>query len=392
MYTSPTTTGESEQRRAINGPLFAIAALVLMVAFAAGVVIGGEIGAIMLAALQTLPLAVLAVLAYIGVDRTWGKIATWVWMLVLVMIVTLAVLGMSSIGIIDTQQPEAFTPGLETFAQLAIVGGGILLSLVAGGLMLIPHVRRLLSRALPLNPESFVHTVALTFVVTVTLMSFVPLLVLGQPPLLLMIESLPEGADITGGRGDEGMLRDTLYNLVWLVPAAIVAVGYGIRRNMRESLARLGLVRPSWQQVLIGTGAAIGLVLFVSALGIGIERLWERMGWPMTDTEAFGELLAFAMSPIGAVVIGVTAGLGEELAVRGVLQPRLGILLSNLFFTSLHAFQYSWDSLLVVFLIGMVLGVIRARTNTTTAAITHGVYNFLLIMAAVLAVPFVGGQ
>ncbi|MCX7861282.1 MAG: hypothetical protein N2385_14415 [Chloroflexus sp.] len=41
------------------------------------------------------------------------------------------------------------------------------------------------------------------------------------------------------------------------------------------------------------------------------------------------------------MVIGVTAGLGEELGVRGVLQPRLGIWLSNLFFTSLHAFQYN---------------------------------------------------
>jgi membrane protease YdiL (CAAX protease family) len=118
---------------------------------------------------------------------------------------------------------------------------------------------------------------------------------------------------------------------------------------------------------------------------MGTNWLWGVMGWPLTDETAFGELLSFAISPIGAVVIGVTAGLGEELAVRGALQPRLGILVSNLFFTSLHALQYNWDALLVVFLVGMVCGLVRKRTNTTTSAIVHGVYNFTLIMISVVA-------
>jgi len=90
--------------------------------------------------------------------------------------------------------------------------------------------------------------------------------------------------------------------------------------------------------------------------------------------------MAGLLSPPGAIVIGVTAGLGEELAVRGVLQPRLGILLSNVFFTSLHALQYNWDGLLSVFLLGLVLGVIRQRTNTTTSAITHGTYDAILVL------------
>jgi membrane protease YdiL (CAAX protease family) len=71
-----------------------------------------------------------------------------------------------------------------------------------------------------------------------------------------------------------------------------------------------------------------------------------------------------------------------------VLQPRLGILLSNLFFTAMHALQYHWDALLLVFVIGMALGLIRRRTNTTTSAIVHGTYDFLLIMAAVLGIPW----
>jgi len=33
--------------------------------------------------------------------------------------------------------------------------------------------------------------------------------------------------------------------------------------------------------------------------------------------------------------------------------------------------------------VGMVCGVVRKRSNTSTAAIVHGVYNFTLIMLAV---------
>ena len=120
----------------------------------------------------------------------------------------------------------------------------------------------------------------------------------------------------------------------------------------------------------------------VLALDPAIARLWEALGWPRTDTKAFEKLMAGLITPLGAVVIGVTAGLGEEVAVRGVLQPRLGMLLANLAFTSAHAYQYSWDGLLVVFLVGLALSVLRARTNTTTSAIAHGVYDFILVFAA----------
>jgi membrane protease YdiL (CAAX protease family) len=258
---------------------------------------------------------------------------------------------------------------------------------VIGALGFIPGVRRWLSHFLPIDPNSFVHMVAVVAVVALMLLSFIPLIVLGAPPILALINTSSGAADLTGGQDDAAQLRSTVYGLIWTVPGTIIAVGYAIRRNLGAALNRLGLVRPTIQQVVIGIVAAVGLVLLVQVLGVGIQALWQAMGWPETDGEAFGELLKFAFSPLGAVVIGITAGLGEELAVRGVLQPRLGILLSNLFFTGLHAFQYNWDSLLIVFTVGMVLGVIRKRTNTTTSAITHGVYDFLLIMASVLSIP-----
>jgi membrane protease YdiL (CAAX protease family) len=139
--------------------------------------------------------------------------------------------------------------------------------------------------------------------------------------------------------------------------------------------------------VVGGLGLAFLLVLAVTGLDWLISIVWGQFNWPRTDNEAFGLVFDFALSPIGAVVIGITAGLGEEVAVRGVLQPRMGIILSNLLFTSLHALQYNWDGLLVVFSVGLILGLVRKASNTTTCAIIHGVYNFSIIMAGVLGLP-----
>ena len=154
------------------------------------------------------------------------------------------------------------------------------------------------------------------------------------------------------------------------------------------SLAINSLVRPTARQVFAALGLAVLAVIASRLLDFGIAAVWGQFGWPTTDQAQFGELLSFAMSPIGAVVLGVSAGLGEELAVRGVLQPRMGILLSNVVFTSLHALQYNWDALLSVFLIGLLMGVVRRRTNTSTSAIVHGTYDFLLVILTLLQIPW----
>jgi membrane protease YdiL (CAAX protease family) len=49
-------------------------------------------------------------------------------------------------------------------------------------------------------------------------------------------------------------------------------------------------------------------------------------------------------------------------------------------FTSVHAFQYDFDALLLVFLLGVVFGFIRNKTNTTTCALIHGGYDCVLVL------------
>jgi membrane protease YdiL (CAAX protease family) len=66
--------------------------------------------------------------------------------------------------------------------------------------------------------------------------------------------------------------------------------------------------------------------------------------------------------------------------VRGALQPRLGLLLSSLLFAALHV-QYTWFGMGTVALLGMLLGYLRQRTNTTTAIAVHAAYDVIAALS-----------
>jgi membrane protease YdiL (CAAX protease family) len=340
-----------------------------------GALLGGELGYVALGGLQGLPFAMLAMLAYIGTRRAWAKVLAVLWLacIGLVLLLIDVGFGMRVVGL-DPSSPRPPVPGavgllLEELLGIFVVG---LLAIA----MLLRPVRRAVARILPIDPESFVHAVAVAAVVLMALMAVLPLFVLGQPPLLVALQDV--------GRDRAGQMRDQVYGLLWLVPSSFAMVGYGIRRSFRGALERLGLVRPTRRYVLIGLGASVVLLAVSWLTEAGIAALWAANGWPRTDNEAFEKLIAFAFTPLGALVLAVTAGLGEEIAVRGVLQPRLGILVSNLFFVSLHGLQYNWDALLSVFVGGLLLALLRKRTNTTTSAIAHGSYDFLSVLSSLL--------
>ena len=360
------------------------------VTIAVGFGLGGSAGSFAEMGITFVPFALLATLAYLGRDSLPGRILTLMWLALLALgmaavsfsMVSLAILPLDALG--NLGAPSDLPPvDPNALGLIGLTTLYTMLALAVSLLGFVPGVRRQLSRVIPLDPGSFVHMVALVSVTALSLISFVPLVVLGEPAILT--ESALKLLGESMGDATDALLTQT-YTLIWIIPAAIVAVGYGLSRNFRATLTRLGLVWPTWGQIAVGIGAALLLVLAVNLAEPGMAWLWDLMGWPQTNEAAFGELMAFAFSPLGAVVIGVTAGLGEELGVRGILQPRLGIFLSNFFFTSLHALQYNWDALLVVFVLGTVFGLLRKRTNTTTSAIAHGVYNFPLIMMAIYEV------
>ena len=362
------------------GPM--LAALVL------GCFIDGELGHFLTESWAAAPFAVLCVLAYAGLDRPVARVLSWLLLFAFLavfvflnVIFTLAALHDLSGG---KDLPD--TLPVATVWRLLTVGGLSVLAALTALLPLSGAWRRLCSLLAGAGEWTSVRILALATVSSLSLVICVPLLVLGEPPLLLLLRNSSDpSAFLDPGRGIAGLYLNTLYDLCRTLVAAALAVGYGVRRDWGETLARLGLRRITLRETGLAvalTGLLLGLVHFADK---GIAAVWQNFHWPVTDMDAFTVLLAPFITPVGAVVIGITAGVGEEVAVRGILQPRLGILLSNVFFTSLHASQYHWDGLAIVFLIGLALGFIRKKTSTSVSAIVHGSYDFVLILYAFLS-------
>jgi membrane protease YdiL (CAAX protease family) len=99
---------------------------------------------------------------------------------------------------------------------------------------------------------------------------------------------------------------------------------------------------------------------------------------------------------IAVLFFGTLAGpVFEELVFRGFVQPllarsmpaALAILLTAVPFALLHGpgFGWAWQSVMVVGLAGIVMGIVRQRTGSTAAAaLVHVGYNSTLFAGFLL--------
>jgi len=230
-----------------------------------------------------------------------------------------------------------------------------------------PAVRRLLAQRLDIDPDSNLHTTALVFAVYLVGLTLV------QLPLIGGLEGLEKlGVSLSQ--------LDLWSQGLALLLMALIGVGLGIRRDARNTAARLGLRWPSpWTWLGI-----VGLVILLEALDYGVATGWhmldpisyERIG--RISKQLFGKLL----TPWGAFAVGVTAGLSEEMLFRGAVQPRFGILLTNLLFAVVHI-QYGLSPVLLeIFVIGLILGWLRNRSGLVACIVVHAAYNFLNLLLA----------
>lgn len=352
---------------------FVVALLALIAVDIIALFIGPEGRMLAAAGATVLPFALLAGLSYAGENERRPRTLALALLCLVIGLAAAAFLGQSAELLERTATPGR---GAELAAIAAVMTVGLILAAAA----LTPPGRRAASRLVPMDPSRFTHAVALSLTLGITACALAPLIVLGQPILtsLVALETSSTTETQTG-------LHAELYHLYWLIPVSVLAVGYGIRRSFAQALARLGLTRPSARQIGLSVVIAVLLVIGVIAFHAAVDQIWRAMGWPRTDTESFNRLMGDLITPTGAVVIAFSAGLGEEIVVRGVLQPRLGLALSNLLFTALHAGQYSWDYLIVILGLGLCFGLVRKHGSTTMSAIVHGVYDLLIVLMAVSA-------
>jgi membrane protease YdiL (CAAX protease family) len=362
----------------------AVGILAFAVLFIFMVILGGEFREFASAGLESFPFAVLTVFAYASNPKGFGgKALTLAYWILLVGAVGIISLALTTVVVLQLKVGGAAVVAAPAAGQVLRIVAAALALLVSGAIGLScfsPWFRRRAATRFNVEADSFVHATAFATTTSMTLMCVVPLLAT-HIPLTEWLFNPNSGLKLDGS---EFTVSSVLYGLLWAVPASFIAVGFPIKRTLREAQQRLSLVLPNRRQVAIGIAVALVLALASGPVNYLIGMLWKALGLPVTDTHAVEALFKNAMTPLGAVIVGVSAGLGEELVFRGVLLPRLGIVLPALLFTSLHAFQYNVDALIWIFFLGVILGFARKKTNTTTCVLIHGIYDLSLLLAAYL--------
>jgi membrane protease YdiL (CAAX protease family) len=311
-----------------------------------------------------LPFLAPVVVAQFAERERWAKYLTYG----LLIAINLALLGIAGLALLNeiaaTYLPQTVQPGSAGVDWLGVAVACLLTSAVAF-LPLIPAVRRWVARLLPINADSTVHMTALAFVVYEIGLSLAQLALIGS------LENLTE-SDLAL------TIWDVVLTGVPLTLFALAGVGLFIHRDWRSTLDRLGLRRPTWRHLIL----AAGLTVLFLGFDLVVNLAWQRFDPASYDlvNRVTNNLFGGLSTVGGGLVLGISAGISEELLFRGAVLPKLGLLVTSVLFAIGHL-QYGFSiATLEVFVIGLLLGLLRYRTNTTTCIITHASYNLLTVL------------
>jgi membrane protease YdiL (CAAX protease family) len=289
--------------------------------------------------------------------RTARTVGSLIWVLLGLVAAASALLGLLTLADASAIGSATSTRGLVTYALVMVATGT-----VAAMLLLRPNRDRL-ARALPFDPASPMDATALVLSV---------LLVGTQMATQLATDVLAQQARSGSALTPPDLITQELPFLL----VAALGVGLFFRRSPPEALRRLGLVRPTAWQLVLGLAAA-GLFY---AFGNGVDALGHVFtpGLAHKVEAANQRLFSRLTDPLGIATIALSAGICEEVLFRGAMQPRLGLLWPAVVFAAIHT-QYglSFDTIAVLVL-AVGLGLLRRIANTTTSTFCHVVYNTLV--------------
>lgn len=282
----------------------------------------------------------------------------------------LGALGMLGMGVLTVVFADQLTAELEDDAFGVRTGVFLIAIGLAIGLGLLPQIRSLLARFMPISPRSMPDMVGLIVMVSLSIM------MIWTIDLTFADTGSDEELTSMGGTG-------LVLQAVLLVGVAYFAIGGAINRDFANVRDRLGLHTPTGREVAISL--ALIVPLFVVSIIGGLLTDVFQPGFT-EDIDAIMENVTGGLINFqGALLIGLTAGIGEEILFRGAIQPRYGIVFTSIIFTLIHV-QYGFSFVLVgVFLTAVILGIQRQKMNTTCCIITHSAYNFTAVMLSVLA-------
>lgn len=260
--------------------------------------------------------------------------------------------------------------------------GGLLMSLVtlvgaATAALLVGHaptrqrLRHWLPASVSYDPNSIVHATALVMIVFQLMTGLISFQLAGG------LEGIASDAAATPTTTQE-LLLDVGLNVLF----ALGGVGLYLRRDLKQTLQRLGVRLPTITD--LGLGLVVGVALYF--LVDQAAALWQSLTPPeifQQQTAAADALfVGFTQTPLLMLMLPLASALGEEFLYRGALQPVFGITLTTVFFVLLHTQYLGTPAMLIIAGVGLTLALLRRYTSTTAAIIAHFVYNmvpFLLL-------------
>lgn len=299
----------------------------------------------------------------------------------------IGVVGLFSLASAELLASDAFLnallqqyPGLEA-SQLRTVRfdlAGLILMVAAllAMIVLLPAVRHFAARLLPIRVDSAVHATALSLTATTLGVNLFQMVALA--PLLFAVTATEQGVQQIQQMGGVSYLDVLVFPLLTLVIAALLGVGLYTRRNQSEVLDRLGFAPLTLQELGIAAGFTIALL----GMAIFTERAWQALD-PDSLKKVGGlskALMGNFTGLTGALAIGTAAAIGEETFFRGAYQPRMGIPLTSLLFTSFHVQYGVTPATLLVLVMSVILGILRQRTSLTVCILVHFLYNFTTVL------------
>ncbi len=168
-------------------------------------------------------------------------------------------------------------------------------------------------------------------------------------------------------------ILDVVINEIFYLAIAIFGYGYLTRKNLTATLNDLGVKKPTSSNILFGFTVGIGLIFLI----VVFTLIFQQFGFAGENTD---DWLKNLINVQNAFILGLSAGICEEILFRGALQPKFGIILTALLFAFLHIQYPALWMLFMIFIIGIILGYVRKITNTTTAIIVHSTYDVVQML------------
>lgn len=199
------------------------------------------------------------------------------------------------------------------------------------------------------------------------------------PPPATLMRAMPDLMRDPAGLLGSGLAACLSFAMFALIPARLSAVGLVDRLRLRSA--------PRWSTLgLLGAGGVVGIGQVCSAVMVfaGMEGRGALGLIARAFTDAPAEIVVAA-----ALIVGVGAGVGEELLFRGYMLtrlrerwgPRVAVVVSAALFGLVHFDP--WHSTFA-FAVGLLLGWLSLRAGTVRSTIAAHVANNLVSVAGMV--------